>query len=185
VTEGSQGGSEASYLGLGSNLGDRRGQLEAAAAELEGLGVRVLASSSVYETAPVGEILDQPRFLNACLRVETDLEPERLLDTCKEIERRLGRRPGGPHHGPRPVDVDILLLGARVYTSPRLRVPHAALLERRFELIPLLELDFGLTAPDGVALADALARLPVAEQDVRLAGPPLLGRPAPGAQARF
>ncbi|HEV3228238.1 MAG TPA: 2-amino-4-hydroxy-6-hydroxymethyldihydropteridine diphosphokinase [Solirubrobacteraceae bacterium] len=174
---------EQGYLGLGSNQGDRRGQLEAAAEALEAAGLGVLSSSSVYETEPVGEILDQPRFLNACLRIETDQEPEELFDTCKAVERRLGRLPGGPRQGPRPIDIDILLLGERSHASPRLHIPHPALLERRFVLIPMLELDFGARTPDGVALSDALAHLPVADQEVDLAGPPLLGRMAPGAGA--
>ena len=85
----------------------------------------MLASSSVYETAPQGEVTDQPDFLNACLRVRTTLEPEALLDACKEIERELGRAPGGVRHGPRPIDIDLLLLGDREFRSERLRLPHA------------------------------------------------------------
>ena len=81
------------YLGLGSNVGDRRAHLQAAVDALPAHGVRVLASSSTYDTDPVGEILDQPDFLNACLRIETELGPEALLDACKAVERELGRRP--------------------------------------------------------------------------------------------
>ncbi|MDX6722156.1 MAG: 2-amino-4-hydroxy-6-hydroxymethyldihydropteridine diphosphokinase, partial [Solirubrobacteraceae bacterium] len=81
------------YHGLGSNVGDRRANLRAAAAALPAHGVDVLASSSTYDTDPVGEIVDQPDFLNACLRVRTALEPEALLDACKAVERRLGRAP--------------------------------------------------------------------------------------------
>ena len=84
----------------------------------------VLASSSVYETEPVGEVLDQREFLNACVRIETELEPEALLDACKAVERALGREPGGVRHGPRPIDVDVLLLGDVEYESERLRLPH-------------------------------------------------------------
>lgn len=83
------------YLGLGSNVGDRRAQLAAAVAALSSHGVRVLASSGTYETEPVGEILDQPDFLNACLRIATAHDPEALLDACKAVERELGREPGG------------------------------------------------------------------------------------------
>ena len=75
------------HLGLGSNVGDRRGHLQAAVDALPGHGVRVLASSSVYDTEPVGEVLDQPEFLNAVVRIETDLGPEALLDACKAVER--------------------------------------------------------------------------------------------------
>jgi 2-amino-4-hydroxy-6-hydroxymethyldihydropteridine diphosphokinase len=163
------------YLGLGSNVGDRRGNLQAATDLLGEHGVTVLASSSTYDTDPVGEILDQPSFLNACLRVDTDLEPEPLLDACKAVERDLGRaQPGEGYvrHGPRPIDVDLLLLGDREYASDRLRLPHEQVLARRFVLIPLLELDFDLETPDGRRLSDALAELPV-EEGVRREGPPL------------
>jgi len=162
---------ELGYLGLGSNLGDRRALLQAAVEDLWVHGVQAIAASSVYETAPVGEVLDQPAFLNACLRVETALGPEALLDACKAVERALGREAGGVRHGPRPVDVDVLLLGTEAYESERLAVPHREVANRRFVLVPLLELDPGLTLPDGTALADALAALD--GQDVRRAGPPL------------
>jgi 2-amino-4-hydroxy-6-hydroxymethyldihydropteridine diphosphokinase len=161
------------YLGLGSNVGDRRGYLEAAVERLPRHDVSVLASSSVYETEPVGEVPDQPDFLNACLRVATDQEPERLLDACKAIERELGRRPATIRHGPRPVDVDLLLLGDRELASPRLRLPHPEIARRRFVLVPLLELDPELTLPGGQRLADALAGLGEG-QEVRRAGPPLM-----------
>jgi 2-amino-4-hydroxy-6-hydroxymethyldihydropteridine diphosphokinase len=160
------------YLGLGSNVGDRRANLAAAVLRLGPAGIRPLASSSTYDTDPVGELLDQPSFLNACLRVETRLRPEELLVACKTIEADLGRRAGGPRHGPRPIDLDILLLGPIEHSAPRLTLPHAQVLTRRFVLIPLLELDFELRTPDGRRLADALAVLPVTE-GVRLAGPPL------------
>jgi 2-amino-4-hydroxy-6-hydroxymethyldihydropteridine diphosphokinase len=161
------------YLGLGSNVGERRASLQAAVRALPGQGVRVLASSSVYETEPVGEIPEQPEFLNACLRVETDLGPEDLLEAGKAVERALGRPPGGPRHGPRPIDVDVLLLGDVVHASDRLRLPHPETTSRRFVLVPLLELDPDLATPDGERLADALAALPEGEQVVRRAGPPL------------
>lgn len=163
------------YLGLGSNAGDRRAHLQAAVDELGGHGVRVVASSAVYDTDPVGEVLDQPSFLNACLRIETALDPEGLLDACKAVEREQGRVTGGDgyvRHGPRPIDVDLLLLGDRAYASERLRLPHEQVLARRFVLVPLLELDFALRTPDGASLAEALAALPV-DEGVRRAGPPL------------
>jgi len=161
------------YLGLGSNVGDRRAQLQAAVDGLGARGVRVLASSSTYDTDPVGEVLDQPPFLNACVRIETSLGPEALLDACKEVERELGRDlEGGVRHGPRPIDVDVLLLGDLEHESPRLRLPHAQATARRFVLIPLLELDFELATPDGVRLSDRLAALPV-DEGVRREGDPL------------
>jgi 2-amino-4-hydroxy-6-hydroxymethyldihydropteridine diphosphokinase len=161
------------YLGLGSNVGDRRANLQTAAAALPRHGADVLASSSVYETEPVGLVLDQREFLNACLRISTDLDPEALLDACKAVERELGRDPGGVRHGPRPIDVDLLLLGDRVYRSERLKLPHEEVTSRRFVLVPLLELDPELATPDGTRLADALAALGQG-QEVRRAGPPLL-----------
>jgi 2-amino-4-hydroxy-6-hydroxymethyldihydropteridine diphosphokinase len=160
------------YLGLGANVGERREHLQEAAAELPVHGVQVLASSSVYETAPVGLILDQRDFLNACLRIRTNHDPEDLLDACKLLEQELGRGSGGPRHGPRPIDVDVLLLESVEYHSERLTLPHPEVRSRRFVLVPLLELDPGLTLPDGSHLGDALASLGEG-QEVHRAGPPL------------
>ncbi len=159
-------------IGLGSNLGDRRAQLQGAVDALPAAGVEVLASSSVCDTDPVGEVLDQPSFLNACLRVGTAHEPLELLDAVKGLERELGRTGAGPRHGPRAIDIDILLLGDLELRHERMVLPHAQLLSRRFVLIPALELDFELCAPDGSRLADALAALAPTE-GVRWAGPPL------------
>jgi 2-amino-4-hydroxy-6-hydroxymethyldihydropteridine diphosphokinase len=164
--------SRTGFLGLGSNVGDRRANLQAALNALPAHGVRVLASSSTYDTDPVGEVLDQPDFLNACVRVETDLDPEGLLDACKAVERELGRRAGGVRHGPRPIDVDVLLLADTTYRSVRLTLPHEQVTSRRFVLVPLLELEPGLTVPGAGAAAEALEQLG-ADGDVRLAGPPL------------
>jgi 2-amino-4-hydroxy-6-hydroxymethyldihydropteridine diphosphokinase len=161
------------YLGLGSNIGDSRAHLAAAAAALPGHGVRVLASSSLYETEPVGLVLDQADFLNACLRVETSLGPEELLDACKAVEREVGRHAGGPRHGPRVIDVDLLLLGDLEYSSERLTLPHAEVSSRRFVLVPLLELCPELTLPGGERLAGKLAALPDG-QAVRRVAPALL-----------
>jgi 2-amino-4-hydroxy-6-hydroxymethyldihydropteridine diphosphokinase len=157
------------YLGLGSNVGDRRGHLQAAVDLLPEHGVTVLASSSVYDTEPVGDVLDQPEFLNACLRIETELEPEALLDACKAVERERGRvlagEQGYVRHGPRPLDVDVLVLGDLEYRSERLTLPHPETVSRRFVLVPLLEVGY---APAQAAL-DALPP----GQEVRPAGPPL------------
>jgi len=161
--------SEVGYLGLGSNEGDRLANLRAARTALDRRGLEVTASSSVYETAPQGEVTAQPDFLNACVRITTDLDPEALLETCKQVERDLGRAPGGARHGPRPIDVDVLLLGGREQRSDRLTLPHAEVTSRRFVLQPLLELDRDLTLPDGTRLADRLAA--VAEQPVERVGP--------------
>ena len=164
------------YLGLGSNVGDARGHLQAAVDTLPRHGVTVLASSSAYETEPVGEVLDQRAFLNACLRIETDLDPEGLLDACKAVERDRGRtlagEPGYVRHGPRPLDVDLLLLGDLEYRSERLTLPHEQVTSRRFVLVPLLELAPDLEVPGYGRAAKALEHLGPG-QDVALAGPPL------------
>jgi 2-amino-4-hydroxy-6-hydroxymethyldihydropteridine diphosphokinase len=160
--------SEVGYLGLGSNEGDRLANLRAARAALGGRCIEVIASSSVYETAPQGEVTDQPDFLNACLRIHTDLGPEALLDACKQVERELGRTSGGVRHGPRPIDVDVLLLGDGEHSSERLTLPHAEVTSRRFVLEPLLELDPELALPDGTRLADRLGA--VADQPVERFG---------------
>jgi 2-amino-4-hydroxy-6-hydroxymethyldihydropteridine diphosphokinase len=153
-------------------VGERRAHLQAALEALSGVGIVALAGSSVYDTDPVGEVLEQPSFLNACLRVKTALEPLQLLDVVKGLERELGRRDGRVRHGPRTIDIDILLLGELELRHERMSLPHEQLLSRRFVLIPALELDFECALPDGRRLADALAALPL-EEGVRWAGPPL------------
>jgi len=163
------------FLGLGGNAGDPRVELQAAVDALGPLGIRVVACSSTYRSDPVGDVLDQPAFLNAAVRVATGLEPEAVLDAVKAVEAGRGRvlagQAGYVRHGPRTVDVDVLLL-ADGWDSDRLTVPHPALLERRFALVPVLELDMDAATPAGVRLADALAALPL-DEDVRRAGPPL------------
>ena len=159
-------------LGLGSNVGDRRAELQGAVGALAGAGIRPLASSSTYDTDPVGEVLEQPSFLNACVRVETELEPLELLDAVKRLELELGRGAGGERHGPRAIDIDVLLLGELELADERMTLPHEQLLNRRFVLIPALELDFETTVPDGRRLSDALAVMAL-DEGVRWAGPPL------------
>jgi 2-amino-4-hydroxy-6-hydroxymethyldihydropteridine diphosphokinase len=156
------------YLGLGSNEGDRLRNLRVARDALPTHGIAVESSSSVYETAPQGEVTDQPDFLNAALRVRTALGPEELLDAAKAVERELGREPGGVRHGPRPIDVDVLMLGDLEYSSRRLSLPHREVTSRRFVLEPLLELDPELALPDGTRLAAKLDE--VREQPVRRVG---------------
>ena len=147
------------YLGLGSNVGDRAANLRAAIAGLGERGISIEAVSGGYETEPVGEVLDQPDFLNLAIRIRTDLEPEDLLDACKAVEADAGRDFDAPRHSPRPVDVDLLILGDVEMSSERLTLPHREASSRRFVLIPLLELDPELTLPDGTSLAAALAAL--------------------------
>jgi 2-amino-4-hydroxy-6-hydroxymethyldihydropteridine diphosphokinase len=158
------------YLGLGSNVGDRESHLRAAVESLRERGVEVEAVSSTYETEPVGEVLDQPDFLNAAVRIRTELEPEELLDLCKEIEAERGRVLDAPRHAPRPLDVDLLLLGDLESSTEHLTLPHPEVTSRRFVLVPLLKLDPDLTLPDGTRLSDALAGLGPGQRTER-AGP--------------
>jgi 2-amino-4-hydroxy-6-hydroxymethyldihydropteridine diphosphokinase len=147
------------YLGLGSNVGDRAAHLRAAIKLLGEQGVDVEAVSSAYETEPVGEVLDQPDFLNAAIRIRTELEPEDLLDLCKAIEVEQGRMFAASRHSPRPLDIDLLLLGDLELSTDRLTLPHPEVTSRRFVLVPLLELDPHLKLPNGTRLAEALAAL--------------------------
>ena len=167
---------EIGYLGLGSNVGDRRVNLQATVECLWAHDVVVLVSSSVYETAPVGEVPDQRPFYNACLRIETALGPEPLLDACKAVERAFGRTQAGEDgyvkDGPRAIDVDVLLLGEATYSSERLTLPHREVTTRRFVLVPLLELAPELVVPGAGRAADALGELGD-DAAVRRAGPPL------------
>ncbi len=147
------------YLGLGSNVGDRAGHLRAAIDLLGEQGVEVEAVSSAYETEPVGEVLDQPDFLNAAIRIRTDLDPVPLLEVSKAIEVERGRMLAASRHSPRPLDVDLLILGDLELSTDRLTLPHPEVTSRRFVLAPLLELDPNLKLPDGTRLADAIANL--------------------------
>lgn len=175
ATGAANGRPRKGLLGLGSNVGDRRANLQAAVNALADAGVPVLASSSTYDTDPVGEILEQPSFLNACLLIETDLAPLALLDTVKRIERELGRAGGERRHAPRMIDIDVLLLGDLRLRHERMTLPHEQVLARRFVLIPALELDAELATPEGEQLADALASMAPTE-GVRWAGAPLAVR---------
>jgi 2-amino-4-hydroxy-6-hydroxymethyldihydropteridine diphosphokinase len=166
---------EIGYLGLGSNVGDRRTNLQACVEMLWAHDVVVLLSSSVYETEPVGEVLEQRPFYNACVRVETRLGPLGLLDACKAVEDAFGRvqmgEDGYVRHGPRAIDLDVLLLGESVFESERLTLPHREVTTRRFVLVPLLELDPWLEVPGRGLASDWLER--IEGQDVHRAGPPL------------
>lgn len=124
-------------LALGANLGNRLANLRQALHRLEVLGT-VLKRSDVFETEPWG-VAEQPRFLNACLLMKTDLDPEALLTAVKGIERDMGRRET-VRWGARNIDVDILLCGALLYESPHLQIPHARLADREFVLVPLAQI---------------------------------------------
>jgi 2-amino-4-hydroxy-6-hydroxymethyldihydropteridine diphosphokinase len=149
------------YIALGSNLGDRRGYLCRARELLaETPGVLVSASSSLYETTPVGGPAGQEPYLNAVLRLETTLPPQSLLATCLAIEALLGRQRTIPW-GPRSIDLDLLLYGAARIDEPDLTVPHPRLHLRTFVLVPLCELAPDLFHPTlGCRLADFPAAAP-------------------------
>lgn len=158
------------YLALGSNLGDRRTNLEAAIAQLAPT-VTVTARSAVYETAPM-YVTDQPAFLNMALRAETDLAPEALLAYLKSIEAELGRRIGGERFGPREVDLDILLYGDTVLTHAVLEIPHPRMAERAFVLRPLADVAAEVRHPElGRTIAELLAEVPGAETVVETETP--------------
>lgn len=159
------------YLGLGANLGDRLANLQRAADLLaERVGVRVLRSSRVYESDPVGGP-DQPDYLNAVLEVETTLDPRELLDVCRAAEDSMGRV-RGERWGPRPIDVDLLTYGGRSIAEPGLEVPHPRMHERGFVLAPLLELCADPPLPDGRRLS-TLRLDPASVFGVRPFAPPL------------
>lgn len=134
------------FVGLGSNLGDRKANIDSSVELLgEAEGVEVIKRSSKYETEPVGPI--QPWFINSVTEIETSLSPGELLDRCKEVEKRIGRV-DSLHWGPRLVDLDLLLYGNRVVNSEKIKLPHPQLAERLFVLLPLLELEPDLVHPE-------------------------------------
>lgn len=159
------------FLGLGSNLGDRLGNLQRAVDLLTATpGVRVIRSSRVYETEPVGGPA-QPAYLNAVIEVETDLGARGLLSACLRVEGELGRV-RTDRWGPRTIDVDLLTYGEETIGEPDLVVPHPRMHERGFVLAPLTELTADPPLPDGRRLA-SLRLGPDAVFGVRLAAPPL------------
>jgi len=148
------------FVGLGSNLGEREVTLRAAIGRLRGLpDVEVIQVSSFRDTEPVGPV-DQPRFLNGAVELETGLTARALLGALLELERAFGRdRSAGPLHGPRTLDLDLLLYGAETIDEPLLNVPHPRLHERRFVLEPLAELAPDLEVPGQGPVQTLLARL--------------------------
>ena len=124
------------YLGLGSNIGDRKQQLLKAIDLIENIkGIKVTKQSSIYETAPIG-YTDQPNFLNLCLEIETELSPQQLLKHCLDIEQQL-HRVREIRWGPRTLDIDILLYSDNIIETDNLSIPHPRMQERAFVLIPL------------------------------------------------
>ncbi len=148
------------YLGLGSNLGDRRKNLQDASELLDTLDdrVRVLRSSNVYETEPWG-LEDQPKFLNSVLEIAAAVPPERLLELAKQVEQTLGRE-WSPRYGPRLIDVDVLLFGEAVVEQPDLQIPHPRMGLRAFVLVPLAELaDDAVHTVSGVTIGQLAAEV--------------------------
>ena len=135
---------EKIYMALGSNRGDRKGQLEEARERLTA-AVQIKEVSPIYETEPWG-YPDQNDFLNQVIEVKTDLEPLELLGYLKDIEGRMGREEGF-RYGPRVIDLDILLYGSRVCSNEQLQIPHPRMTERAFVMIPLLDLAPDLVIP--------------------------------------
>ncbi len=133
------------YLGLGSNLGDTNRNLAGARRRLERAGVEIVRASSVYLTEPVDEP-DQPWFRNQVLKIRTRLGPQELLDLAKSIERAMKRIPMAPK-GPRTIDIDILLAGETIISTPGLTIPHPRLAGRNFVLVPLREIAPGAVHP--------------------------------------
>jgi len=152
------------YLGLGSNLGDRRAHLADATARLASGHLRILRASSIYETEP-RDLRNQPWFLNQVIEAETDLFPRQLLARVLKVEREMGRKRIVPN-GPRTIDIDILLFGASVMKIPELEIPHPRMTERRFVLEPLGELAPDLRHPvTRATVREMLAR--VSDQSAR------------------
>jgi len=132
------------YLGLGSNLGDRKENLDRALGYLS-QRLRVIGKSSVYDTEPM-ENPAQPRFLNMVCQAKTMLKPEDLLTLAKGIERKIGRLPSRPN-SPRPIDIDILFYDDKVIDTPELKIPHPRIASRAFVLVPLAEIAPTLVHP--------------------------------------
>ena len=165
------------WIGLGSNLDDRRALLEAALGSLQTeSGIWLRAVSSAWETTPVGPV-SQDLYLNAAATLQTDLPATDLLERLLSVEERLGRV-RQKRWGPRRIDLDLLLFGPDLIEAPGLRVPHPYIMQRRFVLAPMIELAAGLRHPvSGVRLTDALRALPGGEESaqpvcsLRLPGP--------------
>lgn len=160
ASSGSGPAGRRAYLGLGSNLGDRLAHLQGAVCGLGRRAGTVVAVSPVYETVPVGGP-QQPDYLNAVVVLETELDARGLLGIAQDLEREAGRDRGGERWGPRPLDVDVLLVGDERHSEPDLVVPHPRMHQRAFVLAPLADV-----APDVVSSPRAgwpgVRRAPVA-----------------------
>lgn len=153
------------YVGIGSNVGDRVAFCRRAVDELRASeGIDVQAVSSLYETSPLGGP-PQRSFVNLAVKLETSLGPRELLQATQAIESKLGREPSDIHWGPRVVDLDILTFADEKVSEPDLEIPHPRMTQRRFVLVPLLEIDPEASDPWGSRYADVLDE---AEGDVEL-----------------
>ena len=156
------------YIGVGSNVGDRQNFCRGAVAALdETAGIDVVATSSLYETSPVGGP-PQRSFVNAVTKIETELSPRGLMEACKRIESKMGREESDIRWGPRVVDLDILLYGEEKVNEPDLEIPHGHMTHRRFVLVPLLEVEPDVTDPWGTPYRDSMEE---AEGEVELLEP--------------
>ena len=144
------------YLGIGSNVGDRVAFCRRAVEEIRAVeGIDVVAVSSLYETSPIGGP-PQRSFINLVVRLETTLDPRGLLEATQAIEAKMGREPSDIHWGPRVADLDILTVGDEKVSEPDLEIPHPRMTQRRFVLVPLLEIDPDASDPWGSRYADVL-----------------------------
>ena len=144
------------YLGVGSNVGDRIAFCRQAIAALAAdPAVSVAKVSSVYETSPIGGP-PQRSFINLVVKLETELDARGLLDVTQGVETKLGREPSDIHWGPRVVDLDILTFGDEKISEPDLEIPHPRMTQRRFVLVPLLEIEPDASDPWGTRYADVL-----------------------------
>ena len=147
------------YVGLGANLGPREIAIQRALTLLASEeGIEVVEQSTLRETDPVGRV-EQPRFLNGVVALDTTLSPRELLDVLLRVERELGRVRDGERWGPRTIDLDLLLHGSNVVDEPGLRLPHPRLHERRFALEPLADLAPDLEIPGRGKVSEILQQL--------------------------
>lgn len=147
----------SAFIGLGSNLGDPRRQIEAAFAAIAALPhTHLVRHSSLYLSAPWG-VADQPEFVNAVAQIETALSPRELMQALLGIERDFGRERSGDRWGPRILDLDLLVYADRVIDEPGLHVPHPHLHERAFVLVPLAEIAPGVEVPGRGRVSGLLA----------------------------
>jgi len=157
--QAAQNSTMRAYIGVGANLGDREATIRRAVELLARRdGIDVVAVSGLRETEPVG-FLEQPRFLNGAIALESGLEPRELLVALLAVEQALGRTREGPRFGPRTIDLDLLVYGDVEVDEPGLVVPHPRLAERRFALEPLAELDPDLVVPGRGRVEDLLRGL--------------------------